>query len=817
MVMQIGQMAVALITTSLALFVLQARRTSLVNQSFAAKCLLFAGWGLGLSGLHSADTVRESFALAFAFASLIPVGLLIFTYAYCHSASGRSALPLYVKGALALGALFAALSIGSDLILYDAKLTSAGLARKSGSLYRLFAAYFIGTCCVAIWILIRQWRASHGATRARYRYVAIGLLGAFGGGISTNLLMPLLTGQSTYSWIGPYFTLVYVGFVAHAIIRHRLMDLRLFIHRGLTIGLATVLSSVPVCILLAVFWPRLLTSLHPPELALLLVLVAIVTVLIPITRDVAGRLLDRYVYRTHANYQRTVREASRALTRVLDLNKLLAFITTTVVGSTGAGGAAVYLREGSVLRRASAESHEGVGDFDAPALASVEVLEALDAAREPILTEELARERDDGALKLHEELARSNWSLLLPVLSEDTLIAVIAVGPKLSGDSFYQQDLDLLMTLANQAGVAVKNAQLYAAVVVANEYLENIVATLESGVIAVNSAGHIAIFNRAAEQLTGLPARAIHGRPAAALPACLAGPLQATVQDGEPRIQPEIELTVISESEASPVTRPVICTTSPVRDPAGAVLGAVAVFSDLTPLKQLEIERRNAERLVYFQAVAAAIAHEIKNPLVAIKTFTQLLPRRRGDARFLDEFGRISVREIDRMQKIVDKLTALSRPTNGPREEMDLRTSLSEALEFVQPTLEQKNITLTVSLPAEPCFVIGNSAELEQLFLNLLLNAYEATPNGGTVSVEAVPAGSEVVVTISDSGPGIAPELLDEIFEPFITTKAKGSGLGLAISAGIVRTHGGRLRAANGASGGAIFTVEFSSTSTAPA
>ena len=103
-------------------------------------------------------------------------------------------------------------------------------------------------------------------------------------------------------------------------------------------------------------------------------------------------------------------------------------------------------------------------------------------------------------------------------VSEDTLIAMIAVGPKLSGDAFYQHDLDLLMTLANQAGVAIKNAQLYAAVVVANEYIENIAATIESGVIAIDATGRVAMFNRAAEHMTGLVAESTKGGHSAALP-----------------------------------------------------------------------------------------------------------------------------------------------------------------------------------------------------------------------------------------------------------------------------------------------------------
>jgi signal transduction histidine kinase len=169
------------------------------------------------------------------------------------------------------------------------------------------------------------------------------------------------------------------------------------------------------------------------------------------------------------------------------------------------------------------------------------------------------------------------------------------------------------------------------------------------------------------------------------------------------------------------------------------------------------------------------------------------------------------------MQRIVDRLSALSRPTPGSREEIDLRTPLGEAIEFVQPTFDEKSITLSVSLPDLPCTVMGNAPELEELFLNLLLNAYEATPRGGAVRVDAMHVGSDVVVTVADTGSGIPTDLLERIFEPFVTTKPQGSGLGLAISAGIVRTHEGRLRAGNQPSGGAIFTVELAMRSSASA
>jgi PAS domain S-box-containing protein len=811
---QITLVGVAVLHTLLGLLVLRARRRNAVNRAFAAQSLVFAGWIWGIAGLQSKENLDLRFGFAFAFASLIPVAFLFFSY--CYPTASPWSPPLYARGVFVIGAIFMLLSLTTDLIVYGSEIGPSGLSRKPGLLYPVFVLYFITTWCVGLGIFVKKWRSSRGLARAQFHYLGVGVIGGFVGGISTNLIFPFVTGQSTYSWMGPYFSLVYVGFVAHAIIRHRLMDLRLFIHRGLTITTAVALSAVPAAVLIAIFWPRLLLHLDAAELTLLLTAAGIVTVLTPITRDVAGRVLDRYVYRTHANYQRTVREASQMLTRVLDLETLLTFISRTVIRSTAAEGVALYLREDEAFRSAVAETRSDALLFAVPSQAPMEIVAAVEAAQAPVLADEVAREREPATAALLDRLSETNWSLLLPVLSEDTLIAMIAVGPKLSGDAFYQQDLDLLMTLANQAGVAIKNAQLYAAVALANEYLENIAATIESGVIAINAAGRLAMFNRAAEQLTGLVAATTRGGSIAVLPACLAEPMLATLADGQLRTRPEVELPTAAPTPDGPASRPVICTVSPVRDPAGVVLGAVAVFSDLTPLKELEVERRRAERLAYFQALAAGIAHEIKNPLVAIKTFTQLLPRRQGDARFLEEFGRISTREIDRMQRLVDRLRTLSRPAGGPRHPVDVRLPLTEALELVQPTLEEKGLTMAATLGAEPGLVVGNHQEMEELFLNLMLNAHDATPAGGTIAVELTHAETHVTVTVTDSGPGIAPELLERVFEPFFTTKARGSGLGLAISAGIAQAHGARLRVHNRPTGGAVFTVEFPLASVVP-
>ena len=803
-------LVVAIIAAALAMFVWRARPYSTVNCWFAAFTISGAGWVLGVAALHAGRHLDAWSRLTFASASLIPAMFLCFAHSY--PTASRWPSRVFIRVALCAAIAFSLLSLTTPLIVYDTSLTTAGLTRKSGLLYPLFAFYFLIAWSSALGVCLHKWRQARGQERVQLQHLGAAMLLTGAGAISVNLVLPLVTGRSMHSWIGPYFGLVFIALVAHAIIRHRLMDLRLVIHRGLTLAAAILVSLLPVAIFITFAWPRLSLHLEPHELIVLLVAIALVSLLIPFIRDLAGRLLDRYVYRTHANYQRTLREASRALTGFLDLKALLPFLTETVATPTRSEGVAIYLRDRRGFRRVARESRPVQGHFEAPAEAPTETVATLDRTRDLVLCEEVMRERPtEERRQLHEELTRLNWSLVLPLISENTVIGLIAVGPKLSGDPFYPQDLDLLMTLANQAGVAVKNAQLYARVVLANEYINSIVATIESGVVAIDATGQIELFNRAAAQLTGLATEQTLSQPVSILPPCLRDALVGSVAEGRALTQPEVDLS------DGATTRPIICATSPLLDPAGTVLGAVAVFSDLTQLKELQEGRRRAERLSYFEMLASGIAHEIKNPLVAIKTFAQLLPRRHADAQFVEEFGRIAAREILRMERLLERLRTLSRPSDRPRQPLDLRIPVTEAVETMRAAFEEKNIAVAVTIPPTPSMIRGDHAELGQLFLNLLMNAHEATPPRGSLRVEVAVTETHASVAVVDAGPGVPTELLDRVFEPFFTTKQRGSGLGLAICAAIAQTHDAKLKVANQPGGGAVFSVEFPLAAGAPA
>ena len=804
---QISLCLVSCMVLGLGLLVWRAQPEAPSNRSFGAFTLFSAIWILGV-GLFYAETNLVLWATtAFAAASLVPGAFLSFVRYY--PTPTRWLDPWALRLNFSVGLFFAVVSLTTRLIVKDARITSTGPARETGTLYPLFAAYFLIAWLAALVVLLSKWSRARGLARVQLHYLALGFAVSTSGGIAANLVLPLLTGITSYNWIGPLFSLAFVALIAHGIIRHRVMDVRLVIHRGLTFTLALAVSLVPVGGLLVLAWPRLSEHLTADELAAVIAAIVVVSILIPLTRDVAGRLLDRYVYRTHVNYQRTLREASKALARVLDLKVLLQFMNHTVATSTNSEGAAVYLRGGapelgSPFRRAIAEKRHAPSHFDTPEEAPQEIIAVLTRTKDLLLTDEIEHERPTSEReRLHAALSCLNWALVLPLVSEEHVIGAIVVGPKLAGDPFYPQDLDLLMTLANQAGVAVKNAQLYAQVLLANEHLNNIVSTIESGVVAVDATGQITLFNPAAQQLTGLAAERVRFQPLSVLPECVGRMLDETVAEGGARTQPEVQLS------DGTTTRPIICTTSPLHDQSGAVLGAVAVFSDLTPLKALEVERQRAERLAYFEMLASGIAHEIKNPLVAVKAFSQLMPRRRTDDRFVAEFDRVVNHEIAKMERLLDRLRTLSHPGERPHHPIDLRAPIGDAIEAMRPVFGEKSIALVPAMGPSPCTILADHSELEQLFLNLLMNAHEVTPPEGSVRVEVATTADRAIVAVVDTGPGVPPELLERVFDPFFSTKERGSGLGLAICASIAQTHGARLKAANREGGGAVFTVDF--------
>jgi len=244
---------------------------------------------------------------------------------------------------------------------------------------------------------------------------------------------------------------------------------------------------------------------------------------------------------------------------------------------------------------------------------------------------------------------------------------------------------------------------------------------------------------------------------------------------------------------------PLVCSTTILRNAEGSTHGALIVFSDLTRLKKLEQEQRRAERLASFGALASGVAHEIKNPLVAIRTFAELLPERFTDSDFREDFSKVVIREVARIDDLVGRLRGIATTPPEQIGTVDIREPIAHTLLLLRAQLEQTHTTVRCDFHDPAPLVAVAEPQLKQLFLNLLLNSIEAMGSGGEMTVRLARKDFQgaqwIVVEVSDSGPGIPEAVKANIFDPFFTTKPRGSGLGLAICRGITDAHRGVIRA----------------------
>jgi signal transduction histidine kinase len=272
--------------------------------------------------------------------------------------------------------------------------------------------------------------------------------------------------------------------------------------------------------------------------------------------------------------------------------------------------------------------------------------------------------------------------------------------------------------------------------------------------------------------------------------------LRATLLDGKAYSQLEISIQTHHW-----LMLPLVCSTASLQGKDGTTHGALIVFSDLTRLKELEHEKQRAERLASFGSLASGVAHEIKNPLVAIRTFAELLPERFSDVDFREDFSKVVVREIDRIDNLVARLRGIASAPQQQMGSVDIRQPISDTLKLLRGQLEQSHTAVHFVADDDAPFVTIDDSQLKQLFLNIFQNALEAMGQGGELSIRVARTQSGgtswVLIEVADTGPGMSESVKSHIFEPFFTTKPTGSGLGLAICRSIVDAHRGSIRVEN--------------------
>jgi PAS domain S-box-containing protein len=388
-------------------------------------------------------------------------------------------------------------------------------------------------------------------------------------------------------------------------------------------------------------------------------------------------------------------------------------------------------------------------------------------------------------------------------------VGVMVVGRSADGKPITDTDLGILESVVEAVGTALENVILEEDVRREEAFRKDIMGSMSSSLIAVDLDGRVLTMNAATGAMTGFSIGELRGETVVPLNppgGGLAELLEKTLKTGLPILGLERAVRRADNSAF-----PASCATALLRNPQGDVYGAVVTFSDLTEIKGMEQHIRSLDRLAALGRFTAGIAHEIRNPLTGIGTGVQYLERHIQDPD-QNENLRFIQREIDRLNRIVEDLFRVTHPHPVRKVPEDALGMVERAAQALGDVAEQRGIRLTYHVEENLPPIGVDPDQIQQVLLNLLKNAVEASPDEGEVAVHIYTSSDEsrpqMVYQIIDEGSGIAPESQPHVFEPFYTKgKPDGTGLGLYVSHGIVERHGGELHAANENNGGAIFTL----------
>jgi two-component system, NtrC family, sensor kinase len=606
---------------------------------------------------------------------------------------------------------------------------------------------------------------------------------------------------------------------ASAIVRYRLMDVEVIVKRALVYGaaLTAILGIYALLLRLASDTVFDSTQQHTRVIALLATLV--VVLLASPVKNAIQAALDRAFYRDRYDYRRALVGFARDLNSDLDLDRLSARLVTRVtetllvdrmvllLGDENAPDFEPIRTAGFTIPPPGLSRRSGVGGR-VEAGHTVAIDDPLTARR--FTDDEIAFWRD--------------WGLyyFLPCVSKEGTIAVLGLGRKESAEPLNSEDMALLTAVAGQVATALENGRLYRQLQTKadelarlREFNENIIESLDDGLVVLDLDDRIVRWNRALEQLYGVTRATAVGRPFVEVfdhrfveALCAARrdhPSGATLYR-VPLARRGTDETLLVNAATVP-----LCTHV---GPDIRTTGTIIIVEDISARVQLEEQLQVSEKMASLGLLAAGVAHEVNTPLTGISSFTQMLlegadpedPR----TRLLEKIER----QTFRAAKIVNGLLNLARqggPAGTERAPVDINAVICDVLALLEHPLEIGKIKVRRDLLSPAPLVAGAEHKLQQVLLNLFLNARDAMPRGGWLTITTRVEGDRAVVEVGDTGSGIPSEQLSRIYDPFFTTKSlgQGTGLGLSITYGIVREHEGTITVESTVGQGTRFVVSL--------
>ena len=733
--------------------------------------------------------------------------------AWARTDAGRTTIPLLYLPALLLGGARLAIIARAG---GHGEVLSGGLTIVERGEVLYFAASLFG----GFWIMTRALRRVRSVTsRRQLRWIVWGTgLGAVP--FALTYALPFALGVDVLpgaEWTAVLLVLVPLGF-ASAIVRYRLMDVEVIIKRALVYAAALGAIAAIYAIILELVSDVFLGGdpVRNPVIALLATLVVVL-----LSRPLKNAIqagLDRVYYRDRYDYRRALVGFARDLNSDLDLFRLSERLVHRVLETLLLDRMALMLAPITAGQdgQFTTIAHAGFGAEPPPLGRPSDVATRLISGHTLALDDPLVQRRVD--LRELEYWRDAGIHYFVPCVSKEGTIAVMALGRRASAEPLSSEDMALLAAVAAQAATALENGRLYRQLRVKAEevdrmrqFSENILESLNDGLAVVNRDDRIVRWNRRLEELYGIRHEEAVGRRLREVfePAFL----EVLGAGRQPAPEGSAFYRVPLATRHEPPRRLLVnVATTPLRDSDGAVAGTILIIEDISTRVQLEEQLQISEKMASIGLLAAGVAHEVNTPLTGISSFTQmLLQNAEPDDPRTKVLEKIE-RQTFRAAKIVNGLLNLARPAQVDAGPVDLHAVLNDVLSLLEHQLRNGRIQVRKDLTSPGPIVQAIEYKLQQVFLNLFLNARDAMPRGGWLSLttSARPDGT-ALIEVSDTGSGIPADQLSRIYDPFFTTKdiGKGTGLGLSITYGIVQEHGGIITCESAVGQGTRFTISL--------
>jgi two-component system NtrC family sensor kinase len=810
--LKMGKRLIALIYLGIGLYVLFRRWTAPKSTHFYVFCLVsFVLYSFFYTGkLNAFD---ETIYWSSIFASVLQSAL--FLHFALTFPKPRRILTRY-PWAIALAYLPAVVLMLMQIAAISYLEFTESLRWDLDRLQMLYQTLYFGVAAVILWRRYRQ--AGTPLQQQQLKWISRGTVLAIGP-YTLFYVIPYIAGAlPTASMKISVLSLVFLPVTwGYAIVRYRLMDVDIIFKRGVAYTLATAAIVVAYFVGIGSLAGSITTK-FPGTGTYGLIAVIIITALIfePLKNWIQVRV-DRFFYRKRYDYRRTLIEFGRELSSETDLSAQLTSVIDRLSRTLLVDRIAIFLATDEnahefVMEKSFGISYNGVLDL------SFLVVERPEQYAGHIFFDNTRKALQEN-VAARETIAKLNLNYYIPCTVQNRTIAVMGLGKTMAGDFLSSEDVELLETLAGYMGIAIQNARLYASLEQkASEYErlkdfnENIVESISVGVLAVDLEDRIESWNSQMEVMYAMPRSQVLGeRLSEVFPAAFMEEFYRVRQN--PGIHNLYKFRLNTRAGDTRIANVAI---APLVTRKFNVIGRLIIVDDITERIDLESQLSQAEKLSSIGLLAAGVAHEVNTPLAVISSYAQMLTKQiNGDAKLGPLLEKIT-RQTFRASEIVNNLLNFSRTSATEFSAIDLNKIIAETLTLLEHQLRISHIKVETDLYQGLPLIHGNSGKLQQVFLNLFLNAKDAMAGkGGTLHISTA-NGDAVQVNISDSGAGIAPEHIRKIYDPFFTTKSvpregqsRGTGLGLSVTYGIIQEHAGKIRVDSQPGQGTRFHLEF--------